>query len=225
MPSVTQPPTDETIEDRPQADRRSLPPPVQLYSQKLADFHFWAHLVGGDRGPGSCRADGDERGADSIGPLRPLDPIPWYRPYLSSLGRIGGVAVKIGELAERAGVSVQTVRYYERRGLLPVPDRTASGYRKYDGADILRLTFIGRAKELGFTLSEVHELLDLQVRRGTTADDVRRRAVEKLESTRAKIRDLGSIASALERVVTSCDAHDSPETCALMHALGADADL
>lgn len=133
--------------------------------------------------------------------------------------------MKIGEFAARSGVSVQAVRYYERRGLLPTPDRTASGYRKYDGSDILRLTFIGRAKELGFTLGEVRELLNLRVRRGTTADDVRRRAVEKLESTRSKIRDLRSIASALERVVSSCDAHGSPETCALMHALGADATL
>ena len=131
--------------------------------------------------------------------------------------------MKIGTLAAEAGVSVQTVRYYERTGLLPAPGRTASGYREYDRSDVLRLIFIGRAKKLGFTLSEVQELLDLGVRRGTTADDVRRRAVAKLNSTRAKIRDLGSIASALERVVSSCDAHGSPETCALMHALGADA--
>jgi len=128
--------------------------------------------------------------------------------------------VKIGELAERTGVSVQAVRYYERRGLLPTPDRTASGYREYDGSDALRLSFIRRTKDLGFTLSEIRDLLDLQVRPGTTADDVRRRAVEKIQSLRSKIRDLRSITAALERVVSTCDAHGSPETCALMHALG-----
>ncbi|MHB1194223.1 MAG: MerR family transcriptional regulator [Longimicrobiales bacterium] len=133
--------------------------------------------------------------------------------------------MKIGELAREAEVSVQTVRYYERRGLLPTPDRTTSGYREYDGSDILRLGFISRAKDLGFTLSEVQELLDLQVRRGTTANDVRKQALEKLESTRSKIRDLRSIAAALERVISSCDAHGSSETCALMHALGAQDDL
>ncbi len=133
--------------------------------------------------------------------------------------------MKIGELAAEAGVSVQAVRYYERRGLLPTPERTTSGYREYDSSDVLRLSFISRAKDLGFTLGEVRELLDLQVRRGTTADDVRRQAVEKLEATRSKIRDLERIASALERVIVSCDAHDSPESCALMHALGADEDL
>jgi len=132
--------------------------------------------------------------------------------------------VRIGELAEKAGVSVQAVRYYERRGLLPTPDRTMSGYREYDRSAVLRLSFISRAKALGFTLSEVHELLDLQVRRGTTAVDVREQALQKLASTRSKIRDLRSIASALERVVSTCEANGSPETCALMHALGADED-
>ena len=133
--------------------------------------------------------------------------------------------MKIGELAREAGVSVQTVRYYERRGLLPTPDRTTSGYREYDGSDVRRLSFIGRAKELGFTLSEVQELLNLQVRRGTTADDVREQALEKLESTRSKIRDLRSISAALERMISTCDAHGSSETCALMHALGAQEEL
>jgi MerR family copper efflux transcriptional regulator len=71
--------------------------------------------------------------------------------------------MQIGELAEQAGVNVQTVRYYERRGLLPEPDRKASGYRIYDESDALRLGFILRAKALGFTLSEIEELLDLHV--------------------------------------------------------------
>jgi len=128
----------------------------------------------------------------------------------------------IGEMAERAGVSVQTVRYYERRGLLPSPRRTPSGYRRYDDADASQLTFIRRAKDLGFTLTEIRELVDLRVRAGTTADDVRRHALQKLQTTQAKIRGLERVAAALERVVVTCDAHGSPEACALMHALGAD---
>jgi len=127
--------------------------------------------------------------------------------------------VKIGALAAQAGVSVQAVRYYERRGLLPAPDRTLSGYRDYDRSDLLRLGFVRRAKDLGFTLSEIRDLLELRVRRDTSAADVRRQATEKLEATRSKIRDLQSIATALERVVSTCDAHGPPEACALMHAL------
>lgn len=128
--------------------------------------------------------------------------------------------MRIGELAERAGVSVQAVRYYERKGLLRAADRTASGYREYTGPDLVRLSFIGRAKRLGFTLSEIRDLLDLRVRPGTTAEDVRRRAEEKIESMRTKIRELGDITAALELLVSRCDADGAPNTCALMHALG-----
>lgn len=133
--------------------------------------------------------------------------------------------MQIGELAERAAVNVQTVRYYERRGLLPEPDRTPGGYRRYDDHDLLRLRFILRAKELGFTLSEVEELLELRVDPRRTADDVRERALEKIAATESKIEDLTRIRRALERLVASCDAHGSPEECALMHAIGADVDF
>jgi len=127
--------------------------------------------------------------------------------------------VKIGALATQAGVSVQAVRYYERRGLLPAPERTLSGYRDYDRSDVLRLSFVRRAKDLGFTLSEIRDLLELRVRHDTTAADVGRQATAKLEAIRSKIRALQSIAAALERVVSTCDANGSPEACALMHAL------
>lgn len=133
--------------------------------------------------------------------------------------------MKIGALAERAGVNVQTVRYYERRELLPEPDRTYGGYRSYDHHDVLRLRFILRAKELGFTLSEVKELLELRVDTRRTAEDVRDRALEKLRDTESKLRDLTRIHEALERLVETCDAHGSPEECALMHAIGADEDF
>lgn len=130
--------------------------------------------------------------------------------------------MRIGELAERAGVNVQTVRYYERRGLLPEPDRKPSGYRLYGEEDLLRLRFILRAKALGFTLAEIEELLDLRVDPRRTADDVRRHAEEKIADVEAKIRDLRGIRRALRQLVESCDAHGSIEECALMHAIGAD---
>lgn len=128
----------------------------------------------------------------------------------------------IGELAERVGVNVQTVRYYERRELLPEPERTRSGYRTYGPGDVLRLRFVLRAKALGFTLSEVAELLELRVDPDRTAEDVRERALEKIADTETKIRDLEAIRGALERVVGACEAHGSPEECALMHAIERD---
>ena len=130
--------------------------------------------------------------------------------------------MRIGELAERAGVNVQTVRYYERRGLLPEPERRASGYRDYGTGDLTRLRFILRAKSLGFTLSEVEDLLELRVDPGRTAEDVRRQAEGKIADVEAKIRDLRRIRRALGRLVDTCDAHGPPEACALMHAVGAD---
>lgn len=129
--------------------------------------------------------------------------------------------MKIGELAAVAGVSVQTVRFYERRGLLPTPERTPSGYRAYGSEDAQRVRFIRAAKELGFTLGEIGELLELRVAPGRTASDVRRRALEKIEATRRRIRDLQRIEHALQAVVDRCHAHGSPEDCALMHAIGA----
>jgi MerR family copper efflux transcriptional regulator len=143
------------------------------------------------------------------------------------LGRTGETeaGVQIGELAEQAGVNVQTVRYYERRGLLPEPERKASGYRIYGESDALRLRFILRAKALGFTLSEIEELLNLRVDPRRTADDVRRHAEEKIADVESRIRDLRKIRRVLGQVVASCKAHGSPEECALMHAIGADEDL
>ena len=133
--------------------------------------------------------------------------------------------MRIGELAERTDVSVQTVRYYERRGLLPEPDRRPSGYRVYGDEDVLRLRFVLRAKALGFTLTEIEELLDLRVDPRRTADDVRRHAEEKIADVEARIRDLRAIRRALRRIMDSCHAHGSTDECALMHAIGADEDF
>lgn len=129
--------------------------------------------------------------------------------------------MKIGELAQRAGVNIQTVRYYERRQLLRAPERTRAGYREYDRHDLLRLAFILRAKELGFTLAEIDELLALRVDPTRNADDVRGRAREKIAATERKIRELRRIRDALLHLVDACDAHGPVEQCALIHAIEA----
>ncbi len=95
-----------------------------------------------------------------------------------------------GQLAKQAQVNVETIRYYERRGLLPEPPRRWSGYREYSQADVAHLRFIKRAKELGFSLSEISELLSLRVDPDTTCDDVQQRTEIKIADIEAKIQTL-----------------------------------
>src|SRR5262245_65197075 len=96
----------------------------------------------------------------------------------------------IGELARRSGVNIETIRYYERIGLLPRPWRTASGYRHYGEVDVRRLAFIRRSRELGFSLEQVRELLDLAQDQGRTCAEVRAVAETQLASVRSKLADL-----------------------------------
>lgn len=129
--------------------------------------------------------------------------------------------MKIGELARLAGVSVQTVRYYERRGLLGEPERRPSGYREYGDATVDRLRFIRRAQELGFTLSEIDELLVLRLDPGTTAADVKARATEKIAEVDRRIRDLARIREALEHLAGRCRGGRGPTgDCPLLETLG-----
>jgi len=118
--------------------------------------------------------------------------------------------MKIGELARRAGVNVQTVRYYERRGLLPAPPRRGSGYREYDEGALERLRFIRRAQELGFRLSEVEELLTLRADPRTTAAQVKARAEAKIADITARIADLEEIRHALQHLVGQCEGGRGP---------------
>jgi MerR family transcriptional regulator, copper efflux regulator len=109
--------------------------------------------------------------------------------------------------------------------LLPEPHRTGSGYREYDDHDLHRLRFILRAKRIGFTLSEVRDLLELRVAPGRGAEDVRRRAEEKMRGVQARIAELEGIREALGRLVVACEADGPPEACALMHAIGGGSDF
>ena len=107
------------------------------------------------------------------------------------------------EVAERAGVEPSTVRYYEQRGLIPRPDRTARGYRIYDEAFIERLRFVKRVQELGFTLEEIKVLLDLE-RVPTPSAEIKPFVAEKLTDVEAKLRDLERIRATLLRLHDAC---------------------
>ena len=127
----------------------------------------------------------------------------------------------IGELARRAGVNVQTVRYYERRGLLADPRAREQGYREYTNATLERLRFIRRAQELGFTLTEIGELLALRLDAGATAAAVKARAAEKVAEIDAKLRDLERIRAALTHLAGQCAGGKAPlGDCPLLDALG-----
>ena len=114
--------------------------------------------------------------------------------------------MKIGELAQSTGVGVETIRYYERQGLIVQPQSPESGYRRYSGDVALRLRFIRRAKV--FTLSEIHELLALKMDASTTCADVRNKAKAKLASVETKIIHLNQIKAALSGLVEECSSRD-----------------
>ncbi len=130
--------------------------------------------------------------------------------------------LSIGQLARRAEVGVETVRYYERRGLLQEPQRRQSGYRQYSEEAVSRLQFIRRAKDLGFTLREIGELLSLGHDPLAPAVDVRRRAEAKIADIEGKVRSLQRIRKALKALTSACDEHGTVGGCPLFEALSDD---
>ena len=110
----------------------------------------------------------------------------------------------IGHVASAAGVNVQTLRYYERRGLIPAPKRTASGYRKYNRETVRTVTFIKRAQELGFTLREVQELLRLRAAGPKRRAAAQAAVAAKVRDIDGKIRDLSAMRTALCSLVDTC---------------------
>lgn len=124
----------------------------------------------------------------------------------------------IGRIATASGVGVETIRFYEREGLLPEPERSASGYRLYPDDAVARLRFIQRAKQLGFTLDEVRRLLTLADVAGPSAE-VRALAADKLAIIDARLRDLGRMREALADLVECCDGSGSAASCPIIQAL------
>lgn len=127
----------------------------------------------------------------------------------------------IGELAGAAGVHVETVRYYERRGLLSRPRRGA-GWRRYDEQALRTLRFVKRAQELGFSLEEIRGLLALRSSASVrTCNRVRAQAVEKLAEVDAKIRDLVAIRAVLEELTRACPSEGPADECPILSSLSA----
>lgn len=127
--------------------------------------------------------------------------------------------MKIGELARRTGIPIDTVRYYERNGLLPPPARRASGYREYDEADIPRLRFVLRAKQLGFTLVEIRELLDLSDEHVGDVGNLKAAAAAKLDEIEGRIGQLTRIRDALRSMIHACPGRGPVSACPIRSAL------
>ena len=128
-------------------------------------------------------------------------------------------SLRIGEVAKQTGVGVETVRFYEREGLLDEPERRASGYRQYDEEAVAVLRFIRRAKELGFTLKEIKALLNLRLDTSATRADVREQAREKVADIEAKIADLQRMKDSLVKLIRKCSGHGSTKGCPILDAL------
>lgn len=127
--------------------------------------------------------------------------------------------LRTGEVAAQAGVNVQTLRYYERRGLLKEPVRRASGYREYPADAVRLIRFIKRAQEIGFTLSEIEDLLRLRDDQDSACAEVRSAAEAKIEDIEQKIRHLRAMKRALGVLVASCATEGSPRHCPILEAL------
>ena len=125
----------------------------------------------------------------------------------------------IGELASAASVGVETVRFYERQGLLPRPLKPAHGYRRYPEQARERIAFIRHAKTLGFTLEEIRELLALKARPGAPCKTVRERALGKLDAIDAKIAELRVLRASIEELVQVCTGAVAIEHCSILGAL------
>ncbi|ART52132.1 MULTISPECIES: Hg(II)-responsive transcriptional regulator [Pseudomonadota] len=126
----------------------------------------------------------------------------------------------IGGLADEAGVNVETIRYYQRRGLMPEPDKPAHGYRRYDATTVKRVRFIKRAQALGFTLEEIGGLLQLD--EAHACAETRELASHKLAAIETKLADLAAMRKALTTLLCQCDAGAMKGNCPIIHALGAD---
>jgi MerR family mercuric resistance operon transcriptional regulator len=123
----------------------------------------------------------------------------------------------IGLLAEAAGVGVETIRFYQRKGLLPEPERPRGSIRRYADDDLARVRFIKSAQRLGFSLDEVSELLKLED--GAHCDEARSLAERKLEDVRVRLADLRTIESVLSQLVAHCGATRGEVTCPLIASL------
>ncbi len=127
--------------------------------------------------------------------------------------------MKIGEVASEAGIGIDAVRFYERQGLIPVPARRPSGYRDYSPDVVLNLRFIRHAKDLGFSLKEIGELLSLERDERATAADVKAAAERKLADIEERIRALQRMRRVLRRAVDDCPGRGPTTGCSILRSL------
>ena len=125
----------------------------------------------------------------------------------------------IGQVANRAEVGVETVRYYERQGLIEEPPRKAGGYRQYSTEAVKRIFFIKRAKELGFSLKDIKELLTLRLDPSAKCEDVRRQGLGKIAQIEGKIDTLNRMKNALEKLTAVCSGQEPVSNCPILEAL------
>ena len=129
-------------------------------------------------------------------------------------------SLRIGQLAQRAGVGVETIRFYEREGLISEPPRRPSGYRDYPLETVARIVFIRRAKDLGFTLKEINELLDLRVRPRRNCAQVQRSAEAKIADIDGRIASLRRMRRALKNLTKACEERTPTTECPILASLG-----
>ncbi len=127
--------------------------------------------------------------------------------------------MKIGAVATRADVNIQTVRYYERRGLLAKPPRTESNYRLYSEDSVRRVRFVKRAQQLGFTLKEIKDLLALRLKPTSRSSAGKERATAKIADIEEKVRTLQRMKRALTKLTAACDGCGSTSECPILEAL------
>ncbi|WP_027189013.1 MerR family transcriptional regulator [Paucidesulfovibrio longus] len=125
----------------------------------------------------------------------------------------------IGQLAQQSGVQVETVKFYQRRGLIQQPPRPESGFRKYSPETVRQIRFIRRAKELGFSLQEISELLSLRVAPGTSCREIKARAEAKLADIQQKQRDLERMETILRQLAETCQGQGPLSECPILGAL------
>lgn len=130
--------------------------------------------------------------------------------------------LKIGDLARATGTKVVTIRYYEKIGLLGAPDRSAGNYRSYDAAALARLRFIRRCRNLGFSLDQIRELLDLSSDVARPCAEVDRITATHLADVERKIADLNALARELRQIGAACDGGGTISNCRILDAIGSD---
>lgn len=145
-----------------------------------------------------------------------IDPVFNYKVYGHAMDEKKSPVRTRAALAKEAGVGVETLRFYEQKGLLGEPARNASGYRIYEVADLERLKFIRRSQELGFSLQDIAQLLELTGNIRTPRKKVREFAAARLELIRGKIRDLQAMERALGKLVADCDGRGEMKGCPIV---------